>query len=325
MNATVLVPTVEMEHEQWLEARRKGIGGSDAAAIAGLNKWKSPVQVYLEKIRQAPEDEAYVVDSNGAFVSGNEAAYWGNKNEDKVAEEFALRSGLKVRRRNAILQHPEHEWMIANVDRLIVGERTGLECKTASEYMKDAWKDDEVPAPYLIQCQHYMAVTGYDAWWIAVLIGGNKFVYKKIDRDDELIGYLIDIERDFWENHVVKRVPPAFDGSNASSDLLKVLYPDAEPESETELPSEADELIDQWEKAKEDEKEAAERRKEAENKLKGLLGEFETGLTSEHIVTWKSITSNRLDSRKLRKDKPEIYEQYAKTSTYRRFSIKEAK
>lgn len=312
MNAAVLAPTVEMEHEQWLEARRKGIGGSDAAAIAGLNKWKSPVQVYLEKTGQAPEEEA------------GEAAYWGNILEDVVAQEFSNRTGLKVRRRNAILRHPKHEWMIANVDRLIVGERTGLECKTASEYLKDEWAGDEVPATYLIQCQHYMAVTGYDAWWIAVLIGGNKFVYKKIERDDELISYLIDIERDFWENHVKKRIPPAFDGSDASSDLLKVLYPEAEPESDIELPDEADKLIEALEQINAELKEIETQKKEYENRLKGMLGEFETGVASNHIVTWKNVTSNRVDTKKLKKERPDIYEQYLKKSTSRRFNIKEA-
>lgn len=312
MNATVLAPTVEMEHEQWLEARRKGIGGSDAAAIAGLNKWKSPVQVYLEKTGQAQEEEA------------GEAAYFGILLEDVVAQEFSKRTGLKVRRRNAILQHPEYSWMIANVDRLIVGEKVGLECKTASEYMKDEWTGDEVPATYLIQCQHYMAVTGYDAWWIAVLIGGNKFVYKKIERDDELISYLIDIERDFWENHVKKRIPPAFDGSDASSDLLKVLYPEAEPESDIELPDEADKLIEALEQINAELKEIETQKKEYENRLKGMLGEFETGVASNHIVTWKNVTSNRVDTKKLKKERPDIYEQYLKKSTSRRFNIKEA-
>src|SRR5690606_30783967 len=127
--------------------------------------------------------------------------------------EFSLRTGLKVRRRNAILQHQQYEWMIANIDREVVGVREGLECKTTSAFNAGEWKNDEIPAPYIVQCQHYMAVTGYSAWWIAVLIGGNKFVYKRIERDDELIEQLIELEKDFWENHVMKNVPPEMDGS----------------------------------------------------------------------------------------------------------------
>jgi putative phage-type endonuclease len=214
MNASILTLTNELNRGEWLAARKKGIGGSDVAAIAGLNKWKSPVAVYLEKIGQATEEK-----------ETSEAAYWGNVHEETVAREFAKRTGYKVRRRNVILQHPVYPWMLANVDRLIVGEKTGLECKTASEYVKSEWEGEEIPTAYLLQCQHYMAVTGYKAWWIAVLIGGNKYVYKKIVRDDEIIQNLIKIEKDFWMNRVKAKVSPMFDGSDASTDLLKALYP----------------------------------------------------------------------------------------------------
>jgi putative phage-type endonuclease len=309
--AVALASTKDISREMWLKLRTKGIGGSDAAAIAGLSKWKSPVQVWLEKTGQAPLEEAQ-----------SEAAYWGTKQEALVAEEFSLRTGLKVRRCNQILQHPDYPFMIANVDRLIVGQKAGLECKTASEYLKSEWEGEEVPAPYLLQCQHYMAVTGYDAWWIAVLIGGNKFVYKKIERDDELIQQIIQIESDFWNNHVVPQVPPMMDGSEASTNLLKSMYPTGEPESETELPLEADDLIVQLEEAKQQAKAAEERVTELENRLKAMLGEFETGIASRHIVTWKTVTSNRIDSKALATDHPDIYQKYLKPSVSRRFSVK---
>jgi putative phage-type endonuclease len=311
LEAVVLANTNEMSHEEWLQARRKGIGGSDAAAIAGLNKWKSPVAVYLEKIGQAPEEKV-----------NSEAAYWGTMLEDVVAQEFSKRTGLKVRRRNAILQHPEHSFMLANVDRLIVGEKTGLECKTASEYLKEEWKDDEVPAQYLLQCQHYMAVTGFDSWWIAVLIGGNKFVYKKIERDEDIIQYLIQIESDFWNNHVLKKNPPMFDGSDASCDLLKALYPTAKFDEEIELPPDAADLIAKYEQAKQEEAEAAERRKEAENQLKAMLGDYEKGFAGERIITWKNVRSSRVDTKLLKEKYPEIYQEVAKETISRRFGIK---
>jgi putative phage-type endonuclease len=311
LEAVVLANTNEMSHEEWLKARRKGIGGSDAAAIAGLNKWKSPVAVYLEKIGQAPEEQVNC-----------EAVYWGTMLEDVVAQEFSKRTGLKVRRRNAILQHPKHSFMLANVDRLIVGEKTGLECKTASEYLKEEWKDDEVPAQYLLQCQHYMAVTGFDSWWIAVLIGGNKFVYKKIERDEEIIQYLIQIESDFWNNHVLKKNPPTFDGSDASSDLLKALYPTAKFDDEIELPPDSAELIVKYEQAKQEEAEAAERRKEAENQLKAMLGHYEKGFAGERIITWKNVRSSRVDTKLLKEKYPEIYREVAKETISRRFGIK---
>jgi putative phage-type endonuclease len=308
--AVAIASTKDMDREIWLKLRTKGIGGSDAAAIAGLSKWKSPVQVWLEKTGQAPLEEAQ-----------SEAAYWGTKQEALVAEEFSLRTGLKVRRCNQILQHPDYPFMIANVDRLIVGQKAGLECKTASEYLKSEWEGEEVPAPYLLQCQHYMAVTGYDAWWIAVLIGGNKFVYKKIERDDELIQQLIQIETDFWNNHVVPQVPPEMDGSAASTELLNKMYPVGN-KNEVHLPSEADQLIAELEEAKAHQKAADERVSELENKLKALLGENEIGVAKNHIVTWKTVTSERVDSKRLAKERPDIYKQYLKSSVSRRFGIK---
>ncbi|MGC4378294.1 YqaJ viral recombinase family protein [Fictibacillus sp. Mic-4] len=311
MNASVFALTSDMDRNEWLKARKKGIGGSDAAAILGLNKWKSPVAVYLDKIGQAPQEE-----------ETSEAAYWGNIHEETVAKEFSKRTGLKVRRRNAILQHPEYPWMLANVDRLIVGEKAGLECKTASEYLKDEWKDDEIPASYLIQCQHYMAVTGYEAWWIAVLIGGNKFVYKKIERDEEIIQVLIEEEKNFWLNHVEKEIPPMFDGSDASSDLLKALYPEAKPETEIELPPNAETLVTALDQVSNELKELEARKKEYENQLKAMMGDNEKAYAGERTITWKSIFSNRFDSKRFAKDHPELYQQYLNQSSYRRFAVK---
>lgn len=309
----VFVQTNGISREDWLKYRTAGIGGSDAAAILGLNKWSSPVKVYLEKTGQLESDEA------------GEAAYWGTVLEDIVAREFSNRTGLKVKRRNAMLQHPEHSFMLANVDRLIVGERVGLECKTASEYLKSEWEEEEIPASYLIQCQHYMAVTGYTAWWIAVLIGGNKFTYKKIERDEEIIQYLIREEKNFWENHVLANIPPMMDGSEASTTLLKSLYPISEPASETELPLEADMLIEELESTKEEAKLFEERINTLENRLKSMIGEHEIGIASDHIVSWKTVTSNRIDSKALKAEQPDIYEKYLKPSTSRRFGVKEAK
>lgn len=311
MQAEVLISTADMNRKEWLKARRAGIGGSDVSAIAGLNKWKSPVSVYLEKVGQAPDED-----------DAGEAAYWGNVMEDIVAQEFTKRSGMKVRRRNAILKHSEYPWMLANVDRLIVGQKEGLECKTASEFMKGEWEGEEIPAAYLLQIQHYMAVTGFKAWWIAVLLGGNKFHYKRIVRDEEIIQYLIEIEKDFWLNHVDAQNPPAFDGSDASVDLLKVLYPQSEPATELNLPVEAEDLVSALDQLTPQIKELETQKKAAENQLKAMLENYETGWIGERRVNWKTVSSSRLDTKKLRTERPDIYEQYVNESTSRRFSVK---
>lgn len=311
MRAESLTATSEMSREEWLEQRRKGIGGSDVSAIAGLNKWKSPIGVYLDKTGQAPEEENI-----------GEAAYWGNVMEDIVAQEFSARTGLKVRKRNAILQHPKHPFMLANVDRLIIGAKEGLECKTASEYLKGEWEENEVPAAYLLQCQHYMAVTGYEAWHIAVLIGGNKFVHKKIQRDEEIIQYLIEIEENFWVNHMLAGEPPLFDGSDASTDLLKALYPEAKPTSEIKLDAKVEQMLEAIEQLGEDIKGFETQKKEYENQIKALLGENEKGYTPTRVISWKNYETTRIDSKRLKAEQPDLYKKYTNTTTARRFTVK---
>ena len=309
MAMTIEALTKGMDRAEWLEIRRKGIGGSDAAAVAGLSRYRTPIQVYMEKVGliEPPEE--------------NEAMYWGKKLEDLVAEEFSVRTGLKVRRKNAILKHPECPWMLANVDRLIVGKDEGLECKTASAYKADEWNGDEIPWEYAIQCYHYMAVTGYSAWWIAVLIGGNRFVYKRIERDEEIIANLIKIESDFWHNHVLKGVPPDPDGSSTSTELMKQLYPESNG-LEVDLPSAVERWIEQYEQAAEEEKAAAERKEEAANNIKMLLGEYEVGRFRDRKVIWRTISSSRLDTKRLKTELPDVYSKYVQQTSSRRFEIK---
>lgn len=309
MKANTLIQTLGMDRQEWLEWRRKGIGGSDAAAIAGLNPWKSPIEVYLEKLGEMPEQE------------DNERMYWGRILEDLVAKEFTERTGKRVRRRNAILQNPEHPFMIANIDRVVVGEDALLECKTANAFAKGEWEDDNVPDHYIIQCQHYMAVTGAQKVYIAALIGGNHFTWKEILRDDEIISYLIQIESEFWQM-VQDRTPPAFDGSESSDIILKMMYPESKPDTEIILPSEAEILIEDYELAAAEEKAAKMRKDEAANKLKALLGEYETGKAGDKTVTWKTVKSSRLDTKALKAAHPHIYKEFEKESSYRRFAIK---
>lgn len=310
--AEVLVKTVDMDRDEWLRWRRLGIGGSDASAVAGLNRWRSPVQVWLEKTGQIED------------TGDSEAMYWGRVLEDVVAREFSKRTGKKVRRRNAILRHPEHQFMIANVDRMVVGENAGLECKTTSEWRRVEWADEEIPDEYIIQCQHYMAVTGYEKWYIAVLIGGNKFLWQEVKRDEEIIDYLIQIEGDFWRL-VETNTPPPMDGTESSSQALKLLYPESRAGKAIELPTEAEELISEWEAVKAmiagyEEKLAA-----IENQLKAMLGEAESGTVGDKLVSWKTITSKRIDSKRIRELYPEIYDQCSKESSYRRFEIRNLK
>lgn len=185
-----------MEHEQWLEERRRGIGGSDAAKVMGLSRWGGPFSVYQDKVNgvKAPVD--------------SEAVHFGNVLEDVVAQEFSRREGVKVRRRNAMTFSEEYPFMLANIDRELVGAKIGLECKTASAYKSGEWEGDELPDEYYVQVQHYCSVMGWEGCWIACLIGGQRFVYKYVPRNESFIGSMIRMERDFWEGHVLPQNPP---------------------------------------------------------------------------------------------------------------------
>lgn len=305
------VSTLEMDRIEWLQLRKSGIGGSDASAILGFNRYKSAFQLYIEKTSEFVEE------------SDNEAAYWGNVLEDVVAREFAKRTGKKIRKINRMLRHPKHYFMTANLDRDVVGEKAFLECKTASEYLKDSWNGEDVPAAYLCQLQHYLAVTGYEKAYIAVLIGGNKFVWKEVGRDDEFIELMIQHEKAFWENHVLANVPPAIDGSSSASELLAKMYPQDDG-SAIMLDEQSNTLIEAIESLKVEEKQLEMQRKEYENQLKMMLGESAEGHSDRFKVTYKTIASSRLDSKRLKEEQPAIYEKYIKESLSRRLSIKEA-
>ena len=310
--SNVLVSTKNMSKSNWLKWRSKGLGGSDAACICGISKYKSPVELWMEKTGQIKPKES------------GEAAYWGTILEPIVRKEFSLRSNLKVKIIKSMLQHSKYDFMLANLDGVVIDPECGeciFEAKTASVFKSDQWKDDNIPQEYMLQIQHYMAVTGYNKTYIAVLIGGNQFKYKVVERDDELINMLIKLEEDFWE-HVVTNTPPPMDGSEASKELLNKLYPLSNAKTQIILPDESINLINQYELSKDKEKEACEMKEEAANKLKIMLGDFECGNSNDRTVLWKSYESEKLDTKKLKEEQPDIYSRYITKSQLRRFSIK---
>jgi len=296
---------------EWLQERKKGIGGSDASAILGFNPWKSAFELYIDKTSEHVEE----ID--------NEAIHWGNVLEDVVAEEFTRRTGKKVRRRNQTFRHKEHEFMIANIDRDVVGERALLECKTTNAFNLDAWDGEQIPPAYICQLQHYMSVLDYEKAYIAVLIGGQKFVWKEVERDDEFIEMMIEAEKQFWEEHVLKEIPPEIDGSPSAAELLNKMYPEDNGEIIMLKSDEAEMLIEAIESIKSEVKEKQALQKEYENKLKLMIGEATTGVTPRFEVNLKKVEQNRLDSKRLKKELPDIAEKYTKTSSYRRLTIKQ--
>lgn len=309
---TVFAKTKDMPKAEWLLLRRNGIGGSDAAAIMGLSPWRTAMDVWLEKTGEFTRDDEHDEE--------NEKMYWGTVLEAVVAKEFTRRTGLKTRRMNVMIQSRKHPFMLANVDRLVVGQPAGLECKTTGLYNLDDWRIG-IPEYYYPQVQHYMAVTGYDTWYVAVLIGGQEYKHYEVPRDDGFIRELVAAESDFWRR-VTEKIPPPIDGTNASTELLTRLYPEAEEGTEIELPLDALALIIQYEEACRQEKEIQHVKNEAANKLKDMLGSHERGFIHDRQVIWKNVVSRRLDTKALQKEDPDIYQRFAQESVCRRFSIK---
>lgn len=305
-----LISTLNLSHEEWLRNRKKGIGGSDAGAVCGLNPYRTAIQVYHDKTT----DEIETVD--------NEAMRQGRAFEDYVARRFMEAAGKKVRRSNAMYYDEKNPFMLADIDRMVVGENAGLECKTASPYMADKWKDGKIPLSYQIQCYHYMSVCSADAWYIAVLIYGCEFKYYRIERDEEIIRDLMKIEKTFWEENVLKRIMPDPDGSRLADQIIAEYYQDSRAghipltgfNEKLERRQELISVIEHMDREK----------KQIEQELKIYLGDAEAAENEHYRVSWKSIRSNRLDEKRLKDEEPEIYEKYRKEVLSRRLLVKPA-
>lgn len=213
--------------------------------------------------------------------------------------------------------------MIADVDRLVVGEDAGLECKTASAYNADKWADGNIPLHYVMQCYHYMAVTGKRTWYIAAVILGREFTYRKLEWDDELISRLIGIEEDFWNNHVVPGTIPPPDGSEACDEVIEQYFHTAKKASAIKLVG-FDEKLNRREEILGFIAELQAEQKQIEQEVKLFMGDNQYATSDHYRVSWGNIDSIRLDSQRIKTEKPEIYADYGKASHYRRFEVKAA-
>lgn len=303
-----------MTRHNWLQLRRSSIGGSDVGTILGFNKYKSPYQLWLDKTGQLDIDTS----------DPSEAAYWGNVFEETVANEFARRTDKKVRVDNHMYFHKDYPFLSANVDRRIVGENAILECKTASMFLADRWEDDNIPEQYIFQVQHYLNVLDKDYAYIAVLVGGQKFQWKRIERDQELIDIIQENLIYFWETNVLGGIAPEIDGSQATSNLIKAMYKDDYEDSETVLGTIFDDLINQLDNLKADKKIIETAINQIENEIKNELGSKSAGIgiTPSNIIKWQPITSNRIDTKTLKQEQPDVYDQYVKTSSYKKTHYK---
>ena len=298
-------------HEEWKALRHKYIGGSDAAAVVGMNAFMSPYALWAEKTGRLPGFEGNLATEVGTYL------------EEFVAQKFAQETGKKVRKCNLSWFNDQYPFAIANIDREIVGEDAGLEIKTTSELNTKKFKGGEYPANYYCQCMHYMAVTGKKRWYLAVLIGNREFKWFTIERDEDEIQALMEAEAAFWEQ-VKNDIPPVADGASSTADTLSALYPTSHDNAIGIGAFERD--LDDYFRLKGQLENIASTIDGIVNRLKAHLGECERGEGEKYKVSWKTQGRSTFDSKKFIADHPEMdVSKYFKTTNTRPFRVTEKK
>lgn len=306
-----LVSTKELSRDEWLDVRKGGIGSSDAAAAVGLNPYQSQLELWM--IKTGRDADLPKIDPNDE----TSPMYWGTLLESIVAAHYTKRTGNRVRRINAVLQHPDADkaWMLANIDREVIGvdDVQILECKTAGEFGSRLWRDG-VPEYVVCQVQHQLAVTGKAAADVCVLICGQEIRVHRIDRDDVLITRLIELERQFW-HYVETDTPPPADGSKSAELALRCLYPQDSGSTidfteDRDMSSAFADLIAVREEISAREKvEAALKQKIQQRMGDASHATFDTG-----SVSWKrSKDASSVDLAKLLQEQPDLRQHYAMT------------
>lgn len=305
----------EMTRDEWLRARRNGIGASEAAAIVGQSPWSSPYQVWLDKTGQIP-------------VSGEEteAMYFGTLLEDTIAKAVADRTGWNVVDPKRTYAHPRHSWMLASPDRLVwFGAEMGLlEIKNSGGYKLDEWKSGEpgedgmwvggeAPLHYILQVQHQHAVMGTSIGYIGALLGGNRLCIVEVPRDDELIEMLISKEEAFWVSYVQGNTAPPLDGMQSTTDALAQIFAESDPTKSVELDEQIARAILDYADASSAEAKAKEAKTLAGNILRDALGDAEEATyQGVPVATWKAQATDRFDQAAFKAEYPEIYNKFVK-------------
>jgi len=297
----------------WLAERKKSIGGSEASAIVGLNPWLTPYALWADKTGRMQDKP------------DNEAMRQGRDLEQYVAERFMEASGKKVRRKTQMLRNPDYPFAHANIDRWIVGENAGLECKTTSMMNLKQFRNGEFPETYYCQCVHYMAITGAEKWYLAVLILNQGFNCFTIVRDQNEIDALMEAEKDFWK-YVETDTPPPLDGSSVTTDAINRIYPNSRF---NEIPIALygrEKIVESYLSLKKQAKAIERAKEEYEQILKQDLQENESGECGIYRINWKTQTRRIFDVTAYANDHPNMsLEAYFKATSFRKFEVKELK
>ena len=307
-NHLIRLSTRTMSRFEWLTQRRKSIGGSDAAGIVGLSQYATPYTVWADKTGRLPEQE------------DNEAMRQGRDLEEYVAKRWMEATGKTVRRSNAMLYNSLYPFAHADIDRTVVGENAGLECKTTSTLNLKQFKNAEFPEQYYTQCVHYLAVTGAARWYLAVLVYGRGFFTFTLERDQAEIDALMGAEQNFWKL-VEQDTPPSLDGLEPTENALQSIYPKSGG-GDIHLFGRED-LLSRYFNLQAKKRFVLEQISEIENTIKADMGEAENGNCGIYSVSWKSLTRRTFQVQKFSKAHPEIdLEPFYKQSTTRPFKIK---
>ena len=276
------VSTADLSREEWLELRKKGIGGSDAGAVVGLNKYKSVFDVVADKLGFAPEQQ------------DNERMRQGRDLEEYVAIRFTEATGKDVRRDNAIITNTDYPFALANIDRKVVGEKAGLECKTTTHLTYRRYLNGEFPEEYYVQCMHYLMVTGYDRWYLAVLVFGEELKVFTIERDEREIKALSEAEKAVWEQYVLKgKLPPA-QGFDASDEIISNIVGTEENDKQADCTLYLDELK-RLSEIKSRIKELKSEQTTIEQNIKLFMDDAAYGYADGYKISYKSSNRTKYD------------------------------
>lgn len=313
--------TVKQEEDEaaWLAARTRGIGGSDVGAICGVSPFTSARQIYLKKTGQL-EDSLQQSDAS------RERMHFGHMLEPIVASEYAERTGAKLVDLDATLVHKDYPWALANIDRLIVdddGKPVGiLECKTTSEYMNEEWESGEILQSYIYQLNWYLWILGLEKGAFACLVGGNKFYYYEVFRNDELLNEtIIPAATRFWFDNVLALKEPEM--QQTDTDFANGIYSKVVKNSEIVFEDDtSNELASTVFECKAKIKELTTIMEEAQNRLKDRLRDNEIGYCKDYTVKWSPRSQTRVDTTRLKAEFPQVYEACKVKTDFRVMTVK---
>lgn len=298
-------------HEEWRGLRKGYIGGADAGAVMGMNPYSSPFAVWAEKTGKVEGFAGNLTTKVGAYL------------EDLVATLFTEETGKKVRRKNKMLVNTDYPWACADVDRMVVGEKALLEIKTTNSFpaMKKI-RGGEYPEMWYCQIVHYLAVTGLEKAYLAVLVNCRDLRIFELERDEDEIAALMDAEETFWEK-VTQDIPPEADGSQATTEALGAMFPQDNGESITLFDTD---LLEQRERLLTGKKALEKEIDAINNQIKDQMKDAERAVCDRWTVSWKTQERKTLDVKELAKEYPMIdLDRYYKTSESRVFRVTEKK